>query len=132
MSEVLTIVATVSTIFERDQLVKRIYTNLTKEPQTTFIVQQDQVNRIKVFHRVGPGIQVLVRMYLVIIIPIGVNLSPLKDLRGVINFHLDDTISRLRSVIAELEAMQGRKIMKGESNEQTLTQLVGSLSESYG
>jgi hypothetical protein len=123
----LTIIISVTSIIARDQIIKRIYTNLTKEPSTVFVVQQDQVNRIKVFHKVARDIQVLIRTYLVIVIPIIVDLNPLYNLSGSVDFKLDETIKHLKSIITKLESLQGPRILKGDSLEQTFRQLAQSL-----
>lgn len=123
----LTILVSVSNTFERDQLIKRIYTNLTTEPTDTFTIQQDQVNRIKVFHNTGPQTRVLIRTYLVLIIPVLVDLNPLHSIYGTVDFHLDETINRLTSLTKQLQALQGRRIVKGKVNEQTVRQLAKSL-----
>jgi len=69
------VVITVSSVMRRDKLIRQIYKQLTLEPSTVFTIQQDRINRIKVFHNVGDGVKVLVRTYLVIIIPVLVDLS---------------------------------------------------------
>jgi hypothetical protein len=122
------VVITVSTIMKRDKLVKSIYSQLTREPSVEFIVQQDQVNRIKVFHNVGGGIKVLIKTYTVVVIPIIVDLSPLYSFYGSIDFHLDDTITHLSGIVAKLQALKGHRTVKGNNNVRTLEkQLAGSL-----
>ena len=127
-----TIVVTVSSIIERDRYVKRIYTNLTKEPQIQFTIQQDQVNQIRIFHNAGKGIRILVRTYTVIVIPVTLDLGPLYNFDGIVDYHLDETIKHLRSQISRLEALQGQRLMKGNNNGKTLGELVGQLSNSLG
>jgi hypothetical protein len=126
-SEPTTIVVTVTSIYERDKLIKTIYTNLTKEPSTTFIVQQDQVNRIKIFHNIGKGVRVLIRTYLVLVIPVIIDLSQLNSIYGIVDFKLDATIKHLLSFVTKLQALQGRKIIKGNTNVKELEQLVKQL-----
>jgi len=121
--EAITIVVSVSNIAEREQLMKRIYTNLTKEPDLHFSVVQDQFNRIKLFHNAENGVRVLLRTYLILIIPVLVDLGPLHSIYGTIDFHLEETIKHLQSLTANLQALQGRRIVKGSKNEQTLKQL---------
>ncbi len=112
-----TVVISVSTILKRDKLIRQIYSQLTTEPTTTFTIQQDQVNRIKVFHNVGNGVKVLIRTYLVIVIPIIADLSPLLSLYGSIDFHLDDTINTLAGIIHKLQALKGHKLVRGNGND---------------
>lgn len=122
-----TILISVNSTYERDKLIKRIYTNLTTEPDTTFTVQKDQVNRIKVFHNVGPNTRVLIRTYLVLVIPVIMDLEPLNSIYGTVDFHLDETINYLTALTKKLQALQGKRIVKGKSNDATFRQLVESL-----
>jgi len=121
-------VISVNTIAERNTLIKTIYTNLTKEPSVDFKIIQDQINRVRVFHRAGSGINILIKTYLVIIIPVIVDLCPLNDAYGVVTYKLEYTIKCLQTLIEKLQSMQGRKIMKGNDDGKTLEQLVGILS----
>jgi hypothetical protein len=117
-------VATVSTILERDNLVKRIYSDLTKEPSSTFTVIMDKVNTVKVYHNSGPQVRTLIRIYLVIVIPVLVDISPLYSIYGVVDFHLDETIRKLTETVEKLQKLQGRRILKENKNVATLEQLV--------
>ena len=123
-----TIVLTVSTIQERRELVKRIYTNLTKEPSVDFAVMQDQVNRIKIFHRGEKGAKILIRTYVVVVIPIIIDLKQLNNYYGSVDFKLDATINRLQGLITKLKAKQGQKFIKMNQNkslEAALTSMIG-------
>ena len=123
------VVVTVSSVVKRDKLIKRIYKQLTLEPSTVFTIQQDQVNRIKVFHNVGDGVKVLVRTYLVIIIPILIDLSPLDSIYGNVDFCLDETIGQLTKLLNKLQLLKGHKVIKGNRNVRSLEQqLAGILS----
>jgi hypothetical protein len=121
------VIATVSSLVERDKLIKQIYTNLTKEPSTQYTVQQDQVNRIKILQNCGKGVYVPIRTYLVIVIPVLIDLSSLYDFTGIVDYRLDKTIESLKTLITKLESLQGRRVMRGKSNEQTFNELVRSL-----
>ena len=123
-----TIVITVSSIAARSTLIKRIYANATKEPPVQFTVVKDQVNRVRIFHSVGPGIKVLILTYLVVIIPIIIDLKLLDTVYGSVDFRLDETIKDLQALITKLQAQQGSRIIKGNNNGTTLEQLVRSLS----
>ena len=116
------VVITVSTIHNRDKLIRQIYKQLTCEPTSAFTIQQDQVNRIKVFHNAKDGIKILIRTYLVIVIPILVDLSPLSSLYGNIDFYLDETIGQLTKTIDKLQALKGHKVIKGNNNVKSLEQ----------
>ena len=123
-----TIVITVASITKRDSLIKAIYTNLTKEPSTQFTIHQDKVNRIKVFHNVGKGIKVHIKTYLVIVIPVTIDLKPLDSVYGLVDFHLEVTIKELNKLIKKLTSMQGQRVVKaGTKNLESL--LTGMLGE---
>lgn len=124
----LTILVTVPSIIERDKLIKRIYTNLTTEPDVTFTIVQDQVNRIKVFHNVAPDIRVLIRTYLVLVLPVLVDLSPLNSIFGTVDFHLEETIKQLTVLTKKLQSMQGRRVVRGSVDADNFRRLVDSLS----
>ena len=123
-----TIVITVASITKRDSLIKAIYTNLTKEPSTQFTIHQDKVNRIKVFHNAGKGIKVHIKTYLVIVIPVTIDLKPLDSVYGLVDFHLEVTIKELNKLIKKLTSMQGQRVVKaGTKNLESL--LTGMLGE---
>jgi hypothetical protein len=125
----MTVVISVSSITDRDKMIKQIYTNLTSNKDRSLTIQQDQVNRIKVFHNVSKDDRVLVRTYLVIVIPITINLDILKCATGTVEFKLNETIESLHLLIAKLQSLNGRRVIKeNKLNESTLTKLVGSLS----
>ena len=123
------VVITVSSVMRRDKLIRQIYKQLTLEPSTVFTIQQDRINRIKVFHNIGDGVKVLVRTYLVIIIPVLVDLSPLDSLYGSVDFCLDETIGQLTKLVNKLQLLKGHKVIKGNHNVKSLEQqLAGLLS----
>ena len=123
------VVVTVSSVVKRDKLIKQIYKQLTLEPSTVFTIQQDRVNRIKVFHNIGDGVKVLVRTYLVIVIPILIDLSPLDSIYGNVDFCLDETIGQLTKLLSKLQLLKGHKVIKGNRNVRSLEQqLAGILS----
>lgn len=122
-----TVVISVPSVGDRDRVIRDIYTNLTSDLDIQFSVVQDQVNRIKLFHNVGKGIKIPIRTYIVVVIPIIVDLSPLRNLYGYIDFHLDETIEHLQNLIGTLRSMQGHKIVKGNGNGETLSDLLGAL-----
>ena len=121
------VVVTVSTIAKRDKLVKQIYTQLTSEPSTQFTVAQDQINRIKIFQNVGGGVKVLIKTYLVIVIPVLIDLSPLYSIYGSIDFYLDDTINQISGIVNKLQKLKGHKVIKGTGNGKSLEQQLAGL-----
>lgn len=123
------VVVTVSNITKRDKLIKQIYKQLVNEPSTQFTIIQDQINRIKVFHNVSGGVKVLVRTYLVIVIPVMIDLSPLFSIYGSVDFYLDETINQLSVLVSKLQNLKGHKVIKGTGNGKSLEQqLAGLLS----
>ena len=123
-----TILVSVSNIYERDKLIKRIYTNLTTEPDTRFTVQQDQINRIKVFHNAKPGICILIRTYLILVIPVNIDLSILDSVSGTVDFHLEETINDLVLLTKKLQALQGKRFVRVSNNVKNFEkQLAGCL-----
>ena len=121
-----TILVTVTKLTDRDKLIKRILTNLTKEPSTQFTIQQDQVNRIRIYHEISATQRVLVRTYLVIVLPIFLNLEPIENVTGTVDLHLEETIQELENLTAKLRSMQGRRYVK-EKYGPSLEKLVGEL-----
>lgn len=124
------IVMSVSTLNERDKIIRRIYDNLTKEPNLQFTIVQDQVNRIKIFHNTPDGTKILIRTYLVICLPIIIDLTPLYELYGSIDFNLDETINHLTKIIHKLQSMQGKRVVKGNADTKHKG-ILKSLSEVY-
>jgi len=122
-----TIVITVPSIPKRDKLIKAIYTNLTKEPSVQFTIQQDKVNRIKVFHNAGKGIKVHIKTYLIIIIPVSIDLKPLDSIYGLVDFHLESTIKEFGKLMKKLTAIQGQRIVRAKTKnlEALLTGMLG-------
>ena len=125
------VVITVSNIPARDKLIKQLYTNLTKEPERAsgFIVQQDQINRIKILQNCGKGVYVPIRTYLVIVIPVLIDLNPLYNFQGTVDYHLGETIEHLQKLTAKLQSLSGRRVMKGNT-EAKFRGLVENLSRS--
>lgn len=127
------IVVSVPSIIERDKVIKRMYANLTKELSRDLTIAQDQVNRIRVYHNLNGGMKQLIRTYLVIVIPIIIDLNPLYSICGTVHFELSETIKNLESLTKKLQALQGSRVMKGNTtSESTFRQLVAGLSSTNG
>jgi len=124
------IVVSVSNIQQRDRLIKKMYFNLTEnlksDPATRLRIVQDQVNRIKVYHHTE-GKNILIRTYLVLVVPLIIDLNPIYSIIGDVTFELSETIKNLKDLTTRLEGLQGHRVMKGRTNEQTLEKLVDSL-----
>lgn len=126
------VVVSVKNIKARDEMVKNIYDRLSLDRSLSLVVIKDQVNRVRVYHRTANS-RILIRTYLVVVLPIMVDLSQLDHLYGTVYYNLDETIDILRGHISKLESLNKRKVKKGNSNEQqTLGQLVRSLSTPNG
>jgi len=125
----MTIVITANTIDARDAFVRKLYSQLTSEPSTTYIVVQDRLNRIQIYQRTKSGYRILVKTYLVIVLPVHINLAPLTELTGTVDFHLDYTIDTVQKLLTKLKSLQGTHELKGAMNGKTFEQLVRSLSD---
>jgi len=118
-----TTVISVRNVFERDKFIKQIYTNLTKEPSLEFIVVQDRVNMVSIYHNIPNCTRVLIKSYLIIILPVLIDLRPLDSVYGSVTFHLDETIKVLYETINLLKSKQGKKIITENSNVETASEL---------
>jgi hypothetical protein len=106
------IIISVNSIPERDIRVKEIYKELTRNPNKNFLIQQDRVNRIKIFHNKS-GLRILLQTYVVVVLPVLLDFSPLDACMGVVDFRLDVTIDRLIKLTTKLQSIQGKRIVKG-------------------
>jgi hypothetical protein len=116
VSSPVTYIISVSSIPERDKLIKKLYSQLTVEPDLRFTTTQDQVNRIRIYHNVATDIRVLIRTYLVLVVPLIIDLRPLLSLTGTLDFDLSETICLLQSTVNKLQAMQGRRVVNSAVN----------------
>jgi hypothetical protein len=114
-----TILTSVNTIPERDKTIKELYASLTAKKDKRFTIQQDRVNRIKIFHNKG-SLRILVSTYLVIVLPVLIDFSPLDQIEGTVDFQLDNTIDRLVKLTGKLYALQGKKFIKGTAGAEAL------------
>ena len=121
-----TICISVNTIKERDKLIKDIYASLHTQAGKTYIIQKDRVNRIRVYHK-AKNLQVLINTYIIIVLPILLDFSPLNDLEGTIDFRLDRTIDRLVKLTGKLQMLQGKRIVKGSCGAESLKKALGSI-----
>ncbi len=124
------VVVTVSNIQQREKLIKKMYTNLTadKVMLQSMTVIQSQANKIQVYQNLPKGRKFLVKTYLVIVIPVQIDLGPIYNICGDVTFELSETIKNIKDLLTRLESLQGHRIMKGGMNEQTFEELVGRLS----
>lgn len=123
-----TVVISVSSVAERDQVMKTLYTNMTKEPSVNLLPIKEQVNKICLYHVVKHNIRALIRTYLIVVIPINVNLSFLESVGGHLEYNLARSIKQLETITARLKSLHGRRVVKGMNDAKALEQLVRSLS----
>jgi len=128
MSENNYVIMTVPSQGKRDSVIKELYQKLLIDGSTKLIVENDRVDRIKVYHIIGNGIKVLIRTYLVVIISTQVNLKSLEGFTGKVTFCLDDTIEELKETIRKLSRLNGKQVIR-TSNNANFDQLLRSLSE---
>ncbi len=122
----------VSSIGKRDYLIKKIRDNLLSHVRHPLKVLQPQVNKLQVVHFASEGVWITIRTYLVLVIPLIVDISPLQEsMIGNCNFHLGGLIKELEGKIKELRLLSGQHTVEENKNE-TIARLAGSLSEIYG
>ncbi len=108
----------VSSILKREQLVNKIYENLIAKNHDAkhIIILKDRINRIKILHDAGNGIQVELKTILFLVLPIMVNLAPLDNFEGELYYDLDDMIKTLEELVSELKSKSGRQIVRRAAN----------------
>lgn len=119
------IIIPVTTVQEQKQVMNNIYSQLTIEPSCGFRIRR-KVNTITVLHISAPDIYTSVREYLVVVIPMLINLSPLRGLSG--KFHTEYLQNRLDAISHEITALQ--KIQVGQEGADGIDKITGRLAES--
>lgn len=107
------VVISVNTIPERNLMIKELYETLSLNSTKQYTIQKDRVNRIKVFHNKG-SLRILIQTYLVIILPVILDFSPLESVYGTVDFRLENTIDRLIKLTHKLQSIQGKRVVKGK------------------
>lgn len=120
------IVISVNSLPERDIKIKELYKSLTRNPNKNFLILQDRVNRIKIFHNKG-GLKILLQMYIVVILPVLLDFSPLDSIFGTVDFRLDNTIERLELLTRKLKSIQGKRTVNGKVGAQKLKNALTNL-----
>ena len=120
------ILLSVNTIQERDEIIKDMYKTLTSQAGRNYIIQKDRVNRIRVYHK-QKNIQILINTYVVVILPVLLDFSPLNDLIGTVDFRLDKTIDRLIKLTGRLQMLQGKRVVSGFGGAEKLKKALISL-----
>lgn len=108
----------VSSILKREQLVNKIYENLVAKNHDAkhILILKDRINRIKILHDAGNGVQIEIKSILFLVLPIMVNLAPLDNFEGDLFFDLDDLIVTLEDVIARLRSKSGKHLVRRTYN----------------
>lgn len=111
MSECKYVVKAVSTLDKRDEKMLQIYSRLREENllEDRIKIIKDGLNKISVYHTVPGTMDILLRVYLVIVIPINIDLSALSSLHGKIYFDLQEPIDKLSSVLRKLKSIEGER-----------------------
>lgn len=123
-----TIVYTVTDNYWKNRLINQLYQALTDNPDLTYTVEKEQTNKIKVYHNANHSRTILIRTYLVVIVPVQVDISFLKTIcSGKVRFNLQETIAELQQKILELETLQNTHFINGDNNASSLRSLVESL-----
>ena len=126
-----TVIISANTIAERDIIIRNIYSQLTNDLDNRFIVNKDRVNRIQIFHNEGnlpEHLRSILRTYIVVVLPINLNLSPLEGITGKVEFHLDSTIDVLTKHLNRLKTLQRAVIIKENKSAETFEHLIRSLA----
>jgi len=120
------IVISVNTIPERDVMVKKIYKMLTKQKQRQFVIVQDRINRIRIYH-FRKNLKILIKTYIVVVLPILLDFKPLESIHGTVEFKLDNTIDRLIKLTHKLQEFQGKRNIYGKDGAKKLKNSLMSL-----
>ncbi len=120
------VVISVNTIPERDLMVKDLYETLTDSKNKRYIVVKDRVNRIKVFHVKG-SLNILINTFIVVVLPVLLDFSPIESVYGTVEFRLDATIERLIKLTHKLQSIQGKRVVKGKLGAEKLKRELTSI-----
>lgn len=123
-----TTIITTTTIQAKHQTLSTIYSNLTIEPTTIYSITRDS-NTIKIFHNISPDLKVLIRTYIVLVLPIQIDLSSLNSFTGNLTFHLDDTILAVEKILFNLQSLQGHRQINGANSNAVFTAIKNSLAK---
>ena len=124
------VVTSVSTVAQRDAKITAIHNKLLELNNLSEDVSivKEGVNKINVYHKVKAGARILLRTYLVVMIPVQVNLSAIEGMYGTIYFDLNDTIELLQKALSKLRALEGQRTIKTPiSTKESLKQILDSL-----
>lgn len=127
-----TVVVSVNTIGERDIIIRNISNQIENLWSEYYELQQDRVNRLKIFHReeghIPDHLKSPVCTYVVVVIPILTTTSSLNGFTGYVDFRLENTINSLRKLLRKFELLHGRKTVKENIDTRAFEELIRSLS----
>lgn len=121
------VVISVGSTQQRDNRLKEIIDGLNLDPTSNLIFEKE-ANRVKVYHRVGTGLKILIRTYVVVVITAHINLQPLSGFTGKVNFHLDETIDQLTEIIRQLNYLNGAKEIKASGVERSFQEMLSIIT----
>lgn len=124
------IVVSTSTAGQRDATTQSIYNRLIELNKLVdnIIIAKEGIGKVKVFHKIEGHAPILIRTYLVVVIPVIVNMTAIEGLYGNIYFNLQDSIDQLESALEKLRAIEGHKKIKSPiSTKDDLEQILNSL-----
>ena len=128
----MTHVVAVTSVLERDKIIKQIRSNLISTTLDTPEIEiiQDKVNRIMVYH-VSGNVRVCIKQILIIIIPMTFDLTPLEgifDSQIRYDFHI--VYKKLDHIKELIKAQEKITTNRRESNAE-YSRLVAGLSRIY-
>lgn len=99
---------------KRKRIIQDIREKLTKAipPDGSIKMAQSQVNKIDLYHKVNSENFVIFRSYIVIVIPVIVNLNALNELYGDLFFDCSGLINELYGTIKRLRGIEGKTIRR--------------------
>ena len=120
------VIISVNTIAERDLMIKDLYNTLTQFPDRMYTIQKERINRVKVFYNKG-SLQILIQTYIVVVLPILLDFSPLESIYGTVDFRLDATIDRLIKLTHKLQTLQGKRVVEGKVGAEKLKNTLSNI-----
>lgn len=125
-----TIVVSVNNVPQRDLTIANIYNSYVVQYPEHYTAEQIGFSCIKIYHRedgIDRNLRSHVCTYRIIVVPINIDLRPLRGFTGSLYFELSKTITSLKEKLAELESLQGEQVIKENFNAPSLEELAGLL-----
>jgi len=124
------IVVSTNTTSQRDSTTQLIYNRLVELNKLVDNIKivKEGVGKIKVFHTAGNNTPILIRTYLIVVIPVIINMTAIESIYGNVYFDFNNSIEQLESALKKLRAIEGhRKIKSPLSTKDDLEQILNSL-----